>query len=281
MATYAIGDIQGCYDSLQVLLEQIQFDPRHDRLWLAGDLVNRGPKSLEVLRWACDLGDRAVTVLGNHDVHLLLRVAGVSGKKKRDTLKQILKAPDRDELIEWLRHRPLIHAEDGYAMVHAGLHPTWSVAEAQRLAGEVTAILRADDWRFRISAIPCRADARWSADLPADQRIRAIFGTLTKMRLCRADGQMFGGFAGPPEEAPDDCSPWFAFPEPSWHDHCILFGHWAALGLRVEERYVALDSGCVWGGQLSAIRLDDRAVFQVAAVESAEEFESQVATGRS
>ena len=268
MATYAIGDIQGCYDSLQVLLERIQFDPRHDRVWLAGDLVNRGPKSLEVLRWARDLGDRVTAVLGNHDIHLLMRAAGVAGKKKRETLKPIIKASDRDDLIDWLRHQPLIHVQDGFAMVHAGLHPHWAICDAVSLAEQATEILRAHDWRFRISALSSSSNTQWLPNLPKDQRIRATTCVLTKIRTCLSNGDLCHDFAGHPDDAPPGCTPWFAVPEARWRDHCVLFGHWAALGIHVEDRSIALDSGCVWGGKLTAVRLDDRALFQVSAIES-------------
>ena len=267
MATYAIGDIQGCFDSLQSLLARIQFNPRRDRVWLAGDLVNRGPKSLDVLRWARDLGDRAISVLGNHDIHLLLRAAGVSGKKKRETLKPVLKAPDRDELIDWLRRQPLIHVEDGFAMVHAGLHPTWTIADAVTLAGEITAYLRAKDWRFRIVRLSSPSTVRWARDLPREQFIRATTSVFTRMRTYRADGELCHSYDGPLEDIPEGYLPWFDVPRASWRDHCVLFGHWAALGLRVAENYIALDSGCVWGGKLTAVRLDDRTIFQVPAVE--------------
>ena len=269
MATYAIGDIQGCYDSLQRLLACIRFDPRHDRLWLAGDLVNRGPKSLEVLRWARDLGDRVVAVLGNHDIHLLMRAAGVSGKKKRETLKPIIQAPDRDELLGWLRSRPLFHAEDGFAMVHAGLHPRWTVEEAAALSDEISAVLRADDWRFRVVRLSSPSDLAWRKGLSRDRAIRMAIGILTKIRICDPDGDSCSGYTGPPSGAPQGYVPWFDVPGACWTDHTVIFGHWASLGLKVHERYISLDSGCVWGGKLSAVRLDDREVFQVDSVETA------------
>ncbi|MEM9487800.1 MAG: symmetrical bis(5'-nucleosyl)-tetraphosphatase [Myxococcota bacterium] len=269
MATYAIGDIQGCFDTLQALLERIQFDPDNDYLWLAGDMVNRGPKSLEVLRWARDLGDRVVAVLGNHDVHLLLRATGLAGRKKRDTLSTVLNAPDRDELIEWLRMRPLMHVQDGYVMVHAGLHPTWSVPEAMTMADEIADMLRGDDWRDEVGRLPCRkkSSPTWTPDLPKPLRIRATSGVFITIRTCRVDGSQCIGFAGPPEDAPTGCRPWFSFPDARWRDHCVLFGHWAALGMQIQDHYIALDSGCVWGGKLTAVRLDDRAVFQVPSIE--------------
>lgn len=277
MATYAIGDIQGCYDSLQRLLRAIRFDPDQDRLWLAGDLVNRGPKSLEVLRWARDLGDRVVAVLGNHDIHLLMRAAGVSGKKKRETLHSIIHAPDRDELLGWLRSRPLLHVEDGFAMVHAGLHPSWTIDEAATLAEGISAVLRADDWRFRISRLSSPSNLSWSGDLSRDRAFRMATGILTKIRVCGPDGDSCSGEAGSPFCLPAGWTPWFDAPGARWSDHTVVFGHWAALGLEVDDRYISLDSGCVWGGKLSAVRLEDREVFQVAAAEADDEMTTKIA----
>lgn len=268
MATYAIGDIQGCYDSLQLLLDLIEFDPRQDRLWLAGDLVNRGPKSLEVLRWARSLGDRVVAVLGNHDTHMLLRAAGIAGKKKRETLDSILRAPDRDELIDWLRHQPLLHVENGFAMMHAGLHPAWSIADAQALNDEICAALRADDWRFRVPRLLCSSSQQWSPDLPAVAQLGAATQVFTKIRTCQLNGDMCCGYTGPRNGAPEGCVPWFDVPDAHWRDHCVVFGHWAALGFSISEQHISLDSGCVWGGRLSAVRLEDSAMFQVPAVET-------------
>lgn len=268
MATYLIGDIQGCFDTLQRLLQQIRFEPTRDRLWLVGDLVNRGPRSLQVLRWARDLGDRIVAVLGNHDLHLLLRVVGAARKKKRDTLDKALNARDRDALIHWLRHRPLIHVEGGFAMVHAGLHPAWSIPDAVALADEVSSMLRADDWRTRIADIQGDPPA-WSEELTGAPRARAIAGVLTRMRVCTARGQMYD-FAGPPAQAPAGHVPWFALPEARWRDHRVVFGHWSALGLHIDEHCMGLDTGCVWGGMLTALRLDDEQIFQVPSVEHAD-----------
>lgn len=267
MATYAIGDIQGCYDTLQRLLELIEFDADGDRLWLAGDLVNRGPRSLDVLRWARGLGDRAVAVLGNHDTHLLRRTAGVTGKKKRDTLDAVLEAPDRDELVDWLRHRPLIHVDDGFAMMHAGLHPTWSIADAQALSDEVCAVLQADDWRARLPEVLDHRSAQWRRDLPGSERLAAATNVFTRIRTCRSNGDMCRKFAGPKDQAPAGCIPWFELPDARWRDHQVLFGHWAALGFTRSDHHASLDSGCVWGGKLSALRLDDSTLFQVAALE--------------
>lgn len=266
MATYAIGDIQGCFDSLSKLISYIGFDPRTDRLWLVGDLVNRGPKSLEVLRFVRDLGDRATCVLGNHDMHLLCQAAGISRHKKRDTLQAVLEAPDRDELIDWLRHRPVMHVEDGQVLVHAGLHPDWTIDDARALADEICARLRAPDWRDQISVLKSKKKTpAWARDLSTKKRLRAASSVFFTMRACRADGTLCEDFAGPIDQTPDDCIPWFAVPDARWrdHEHEVIFGHWAMLGLYHGDQVLGLDTGCVWGGWLTAVRLDDGEIFKV------------------
>lgn len=268
MPTYAIGDIQGCYDSLRGLLSYIGFDPRNDRLWLVGDLVNRGPKSLEVLRWARSLEDRIVAVLGNHDIHLLLRSVGAARRKKRDTLGPILESDDGHELLQWLRMRPLLHTEGSWAMVHAGLHPEWSLAEAAREAELITDILRADDWRARIVELAGKKPPAWSPDLPAAKRVRAAAAVFWQMRTCRSDGSLCEDFKGPVTAAPNDCTPWFKIRSARWRDYRVIFGHWATLGLLQGKYVLGLDTGCVWGGALTACRLDDGQIFQVPAAES-------------
>ncbi|WP_428267887.1 symmetrical bis(5'-nucleosyl)-tetraphosphatase [Haliangium sp.] len=267
MATYAIGDIQGCYDSLQRLLDRIAFEPTRDRLWLVGDLVNRGPRSLEVLRWARDLGDRVVAVLGNHDLYLLLRAAGATNKKKLDSLDSVLAAPDAHELIEWLRHRPFAHREDGHLMVHAGLHPRWTCQQAVALAAEVQALLRAADWRSRVGKLPCSRPPLWDPHMFGIPRLQAIASVFVRMRACAADGRMYYKFSGPPRAVPSGYMPWFEVPDPAWRQERIVFGHWAALGLHQDEAVVGLDSGCVWGGALSALCLEDGRIEQVPAAE--------------
>jgi bis(5'-nucleosyl)-tetraphosphatase (symmetrical) len=266
MATYAIGDIQGCFDTLEALLERCTFDPRADTAWLAGDLVNRGPRSLDVLRWARGLGARAVCVLGNHDLHLLARWAGVGKAKRLDTLSAIFEAPDCDELLSWLRRRPLLHREGGYAMVHAGLDPRWTLDEAATLAAEVEAALRGDAWADVLALERAPAPA-WSPDLAGADRLRAVTAVMTRVRTLTDEGRLCSSFSGPPEEAPGGCHPWFAHPRARPRDETVVFGHWAALGYQRGPGYVALDSGCVWGGPLTAVRLDDGAAFQQPALE--------------
>jgi bis(5'-nucleosyl)-tetraphosphatase (symmetrical) len=275
MARFAIGDIQGCMDSLErllALLEQnagLQLASGRDALWLVGDLVNRGPRSLDVLRWARAHEPTVTVVLGNHDLHLLARAAGAPAKK-RDTLDDVLAASDRNELIDWLRARPLVHVEDRWLMVHAGLHPSWTVEQARALAAELEAELRGERWRaFLLTTSDGQPAPPWRPELEGAERWRAILGYLVRVRTCHADGRLEPSFDGPPSQAPAGCVPWFALPAARWRSHVPVFGHWAALGLDVDAHHIALDSGCVWGKSLSAIRLDDGVVFQVKAVDAA------------
>lgn len=269
MTTFAIGDIQGCYDSLQLLLEEILFNPEHDRLWLVGDLVNRGPKSLEVLRWAMEHDDSIDVVLGNHDLHLLRNAAGHEKRKKRDTLSAIYDAPDFDELIEWLRRRPFMVEDGTFVMVHAGIHPSWSIEDARARAGELEAALRGDGWRDTMAAISGNKVMPWSDELEGDVRLKSIASVFVRMRTCSREGMLCTKYAGAPEGAPGGCLPWYALQHPDWKQRCVVFGHWSTLGLRMDDYHMAIDTGCVWGGQLTAVRLPDRQVFQVNAAEPA------------
>ena len=251
--------------SLERLLALIGFSTRDD-LWLAGDLVNRGPRSLDVLRWAQKMGDRVTVVLGNHDLHLLARVAGTEGAKKRDTLDDILQARERDHLIDWLRTRPLMFADDKFALVHAGLHPQWDIAMARALAAEMEAELRAPTWRAFLAQLK-GPPPRWHAKLGGGDRWRAIAGYLVRARTLKSDGRLETEFDGPPAQAPAGVVPWFKFPDAAWRTHTVVFGHWAALGLDLGPHHMGIDTGCVWGKSLTAVRLDDRSVFQMKAVE--------------
>jgi bis(5'-nucleosyl)-tetraphosphatase (symmetrical) len=267
VATYAIGDIQGCYDSLQRLLECIEFDPTRDRLWLVGDLVNRGPKSLEVLRWARALGDRVVAVLGNHDLYLLLRAAGATKKKTLDTLDPVLAARDCDQLVDWLRRLPFVHREHGFTLVHAGLHPAWTIAEAMSLGNEVQSLLRAADWQKRIGHLQCNRPPLWHPHLFGFERLQAITSVFVRLRACTPEGRMVYKFSGPPQQAPRGYMPWYAVPDARWRGEQVIFGHWSALSLYRDQACVALDTACVWGGALTAMRLEDGHVIQVPAEE--------------
>ncbi|MCK0511874.1 symmetrical bis(5'-nucleosyl)-tetraphosphatase [Aromatoleum buckelii] len=264
MAIYAIGDIQGCYREFRELIDQCGFDPSNDRLWLVGDLVNRGPASLETLRFVRSLGDAAVSVLGNHDLYLLkIAYAGASGRKRHDTLQQVLEAPDRDELIAWLRTLPLMHLEGDYAMVHAGLLPGWTAERARALAREVEAALSGESCEAFLQHMWGNSPKAWSDDLAGWERLRVIVNAMTRMRFCTPDGRMEFDAKGPPDSALPNHLPWFAHPNRASSDTTIVCGHWSALGLRREPNLLALDSGCVWGEKLTAVRLEDRQVFQV------------------
>ena len=263
MSIYAIGDIQGCHAQFLRLLDKLRFDPAGDRLWLVGDLVNRGPQSLEVLRQVRELGDAATVVLGNHDLYLLMVGAGFTRRGKDDTLARVLEAPDRDELLDWLAHRPLAHREQGFLMVHAGVPPNWSAEQAVSLAGEVSAALTGPHARHVLAHLAGDQPSRWSDDLHGQERLRFIVNALTRMRFCTPDGRLSLRAKGPPQRAPLGTVPWFRAPQPKWRGDTIVCGHWSALGYYRYEGLIALDSGCVWGGKLTAVRLEDGKVTQV------------------
>ncbi len=272
MATYVVGDIQGCYDPLRRLLDRLRFDPAADTLWLVGDLVNRGPHSVEVLRLLHRLSERVVAVLGNHDLTLLAVAAGQVKPKRKDTFHTILEAPDRDELLDWLRRRPMLHhdAALGFTMVHAGLPPQWDLALAQRCAAELEIILRGPDWTKFMGRMFGGEPRCWREDLTGDDRLRFIVNALTRMRFCTADGALSFSEKGSPGSQGTGLLPWFAAPRRRNADLNIVFGHWAALGYYRAPGIYALDSGCVWGHRLTAIRLDEPGTpaFSVPAVES-------------
>ena len=262
MATYAVGDIQGCFLTLLRLLDTLRFDPPRDKLWLVGDLVNRGPRSVEVLRWARSLGESVVAVLGNHDLHLVARALGSAKVKAGDTLGPVLGAPDAAELVAWLRARPLVHREGSHLMVHAGLQPGWSVEDAVAAAGEARSAIEGPEAAEVLSFLHRRDAPVWSPTLPRSERLAIALQTFVLLRTCRADGRLCRG-TGPPEEAPPGCRPWFDHDPWRGGDITVVCGHWAALGLRLRDNLLAIDTGCVWGGRLTALRLEDRALFQV------------------
>jgi bis(5'-nucleosyl)-tetraphosphatase (symmetrical) len=263
MATYAIGDVQGCFDELQELLDAIGFDRASDRLWFVGDLVNRGPASLATVRFVRDLGECAVVVLGNHDLHLLALARGHVKTRKDDTLEEVLAAPDRADLLEWLRGRPMIHVAENTILVHAGLLPQWDVTAAQALALEVETELRGPRYSKFLKTLYGSRPDRWSDDLMGADRLRVIVNAMTRMRFCTPEGVMEFETKGETAHPPKGYLPWFDVPERKSAGSTIVCGHWSALGLRLAPRLLALDSGCVWGGQLSAIRLEDRRLYQV------------------
>lgn len=263
MATYAVGDIQGCYVEFRRLLEEICFDPASDTLWLVGDLVNRGPDSLEVLRFIKSLGKSAITVLGNHDLHLLAVAAGVAELHRTDTLDTVLHAPDRDELLAWLRHQRLLHAEGDYVLVHAGLLPQWSVKQALDLAREVEDALRGPDHVTFLERMYGNKPHAWDDGLQEYKRLRVIVNAFTRLRIVTPDGEMEFRFKGEAGNIPDGYLPWYEAPKRRSRDVTVIFGHWSALGLMIMPNAIALDTGCLWGGPMTAIRLEDRKLFQV------------------
>ena len=264
MAIYAVGDIQGCHTELVQLLEKISFDPAADRLWLVGDLVNRGADSLQVLRLVKSLGDSAITVLGNHDLHLLAVASGTGRLHRGDTLDDILNAPDREALLDWLRNQRLLHVEGDFVLVHAGLLPGWTVAQAAGLASEVETALRGSDYVDFLAHMYGNKPAAWDGELTGYKRLRVITNALTRMRICTDSGEMEFDFKAEQQNIPQGYRPWFDIPGRASRDATVIFGHWSALGLMVKDNAIALDTGCLWGGPLTAIRLEDREVIQVA-----------------
>ena len=269
MAVYAIGDLQGCYDPFCRLLDAIDFDEGRDTLWLTGDLVNRGPKSLKTLRFVNSLGDAAITVLGNHDLHLLALAAGAIRSSSRfASLGKILVAPDCDELVDWLRRRPLAHYDRSLdtLLVHAGTHPEWSTKKTLARAAEVEAELRGGDYKTLLSKMYGNTPVSWSGKLSGPKRRRFIFNCLTRMRMLTSKARMNFSHSGPPFEARRNLFAWYDFENRATVDTRVVFGHWSALGLIVLPNLISLDTGCVWGRQLTAVRLDKRVprIIQVA-----------------
>ncbi len=256
MAVYAIGDIQGCFDELQALLALIDFNPQQDQLWFAGDIVNRGPKSLEALRFVRSLN--AVTVLGNHDLHLLASACIPDRRRRKDTLQSIIDAPEADDMLDWLRHRPLLHhdATLGYTLIHAGLPPQWDLETAKACAAEVEQVLRSDNYTTFLAAMYGNHPDLWDPALTGRDRLRFITNCFTRLRYCDRSGRLALEEKGPPGSQPQQLRPWFEWQERKSLDLKILFGHWSTLGAYDAPGIHALDTGCLWGGQLTAVRLD-------------------------
>ncbi|SRR5690554_2564179 len=262
MTTYAVGDLQGCLQPLKRLLEQVDFNPEKDILWCTGDLVNRGPESLAALRFIYALGDACITVLGNHDLHLLAVAYGFAQCSKGDTLEEILSAPDKDDLLHWLRHRPLLHHEHGYTLVHAGIAPQWSLKEARSLANEVEAALRAENFTDFLANMYGNKPAKWKPTLSGHDRLRLITNYFTRMRFCTAKGKLDFKNKHTVDQAAAGTMPWFSVPDRAMADQRIIFGHWAALqGKSHTKNTYALDTGCVWGNKMTMMRLDDQSLF--------------------
>ncbi|MFV1992701.1 MAG: symmetrical bis(5'-nucleosyl)-tetraphosphatase [Acidiferrobacterales bacterium] len=264
MAVYAIGDIQGCFTALQLLLEKIKFDSSVDKLWFTGDLVNRGPESLEVLRFVKGLGASAVTVLGNHDLHLLAVAHGKKKHNKRDTLSSVLDAPDCELLLQWLAQQPLIHHDPALntTMVHAGIYPGWDLATALKLGREVEAILTSKELPLFLDKMYGNEPALWSNELTGWDRVRIITNCFTRLRYCDDHGSIDMTEKGPPGTQPATLYPWYHYLSKNHDFGNILFGHWSTLAagnpdaIKLENRVFALDTGCLWGGSLTALRLD-------------------------
>ncbi|WDZ96588.1 symmetrical bis(5'-nucleosyl)-tetraphosphatase [Herbaspirillum sp. WKF16] len=260
---YAIGDLQGCHLPFRRLLATLEAQQKQSALILAGDLINRGPQSLQTLRTVMAMGGRARAVLGNHDLHLLAVSQGIRPLHKDDTLHEILDAPDREELIDWLRRRPLAIREGNHLVVHAGVLPQWDPEQALALAGEVEAMLQSDGWVDFLTHMYGNQPARWSDELSGHDRLRCIINAFTRIRYCSADGTMDFATKDGAKEPPPGLMPWFDVPGRRTGDVTMVFGHWSTLGLVLRPDLIALDTGCVWGGKLSAVRLEDRALFQV------------------
>lgn len=262
MSIFAIGDVQGCFETLSALVAELPMQAS-DRLWIAGDLVNRGPRSLDVLRWARNQGERLVCVLGNHDLHLLGVASGTRSLGKKDTLNEILAAPDRDELLDWLVHRPILHREAGRVMVHAGLPAWWTVEECERVAREIEERLRSPRRGRHLARLESFPTALiWTPAAKGRARRALAVAAFTRMRACREDGTLELGPKGPPQSLAPGVMPWFEVPARKWIGTSVICGHWAALGFTQRSDVIALDSGCVWGGQLTAVRLEDGRVWQ-------------------
>ena len=264
MAVYAVGDVQGCVVALKEMLEMLRFEPGSDRLWLTGDLVNRGPHSLETLRVVKQLGTSAITVLGNHDLHLLAVAAGIRAHRPDDTLRPLLRAPDCGELLHWLRHQPLVHWEKGLngklgdkmLMVHAGVYPGWRRKEVARYAGEIETLLRGSDYQRFLKHMYGRSPAHWTPSMSRWERARFITNVFTRIRYCSQHGGLDFTRKGPPGSQPGRLMPWFTHPAMKCKNWRIVFGHWSALDFIQHDNIIGLDSGCVWGRALTAIRLD-------------------------
>jgi bis(5'-nucleosyl)-tetraphosphatase (symmetrical) len=263
VATYVIGDVQGCFEAFQELLVAIAFNPGRDRLWLAGDLVNRGENSIGMLRWCMAHDAQVVAILGNHDLHLLAVAEGFVPPSRNDTLAEILDAPDRTVVLDWLRHRPMLHREGKWLMVHAGLLPEWTPELAESLAGELETALRGPDWRSFLKGMYGNEPRHWDSALAGQDRLRLIANVMTRLRFLHEDGSLEFLHKGTPEDAPDGLTPWFDFPDRQNLGVQVFFGHWSTLGLLQRADAVGLDTGCLWGGHLSAFRLDDGRLIQI------------------
>lgn len=267
MAVYAIGDVQGCYDELMALLEEIHFNPAKDQLWFTGDLVNRGPDSLKVLRFVRGLGEAAITVLGNHDLHMLALAEGYAPHHRSDTLDEILNAPDREELLDWVRRQPLLHHDEKihFTLVHAGLPPQWDLSQARQYATEVESVLQGEQYHEFLANMYGNEPDIWDDRLEGWDRLRFITNCFSRLRYCDGNGRLCLKSKGEPGTQPEGYMPWFEVPGRKSRDLRVVFGHWSTLGLYRENGVFSLDTGCLWGGLLTAMHLEsDMGVYSLA-----------------
>ncbi len=262
---WVVGDLQGWITPVHQLIKQIKQDNKSFQLYFVGDLCNRGAESLETLQFLMNAGDQVKCILGNHDLHLLATYAGIRSPGSLDTLEPILKHPDCKKIIDWLRHQPLARYVDGHLMVHAGVQHTWSVKKTLKLAKEVEQLLQSDDWKKHLAKMYGNTPTKWSNQLKGADRTRMIINTLTRMRFCDKNGRMELQCKAPPSKAPKELVPWFEVPHRKTKKTPIVFGHWSALGLVNTPYIIALDTGYVWGGKLTAMRLSDRKIIQIKA----------------
>ena len=260
MAIYAIGDVQGCFDDLVRLLDEIEFNEHSDQLWFVGDLVNRGEKSLETLRFIKNLGTAAVTVLGNHDIHLLITANFPVRIKKKDTLQAIFNAPDCDELLDWLRHKPLFHYENGVGLLHAGLPPQWDLLQTIVMARLAEQALQSEDYKTLLMQLYGNSPDLWTTELTGIEQLRFIINCFTRIRFCDKNGRLDFQNSGELGSQPSNLKPWFDVPQRKTADVKLVFGHWSALGFYETQNCYGSDTGCIWGRELTALRLDSNNV---------------------
>ncbi|OOF45859.1 bis(5'-nucleosyl)-tetraphosphatase (symmetrical) [Rodentibacter trehalosifermentans] len=275
MANYFVGDLHGCFDELQLLLEKVEFEPTRDKLYLVGDLVARGDKSLECLRFVKSLGQAAQTVLGNHDLHFIATTLGIKKVKPRDRVDAIFNAPDFEELVDWLCHQPLlVHNENpGVVMAHAGISPDWDLATAKACAKEVEEILQNGDFAALLAQMYDNSPNRWSPDLQGIERLRYSINVFTRMRFCYWDHRLDFACKAPPKAAPAELTPWFNLPNPLYQQIPIVFGHWASLvDEPTPQNIYALDTGCVWNNRMTMLRWEDKGVFTQSAIKNYNDF---------
>ncbi|MCK6263021.1 bis(5'-nucleosyl)-tetraphosphatase (symmetrical) ApaH [Vibrio sp. ZSDE26] len=266
MSTYIVGDLQGCFDELQCLLEKVKFTTDNDTLWVTGDLVARGPKSLETLRFIKSLGASAQIILGNHDLHLLGVSLGIHKVKDKDKTAPIFDAPDKEELLNWLRHQPLLAEHDDFVMTHAGISPQWSLKQAKSAAKEVEQVLKSDRWQWLIENMYSNTPSLWNQELQGIERYRYSINALTRMRYCYSDSSLDMACKLPPSQQMNqkgnELTPWFMLESRLELEKAVVFGHWAALEGYDDKKVIGLDTGCVWGGKLTMLRWEDKRYFE-------------------